>query len=80
MEKNYSKELIGSEVKIIASKNPSLVGISGKIVDETRSTIKIECGKKIKTLLKNSIMLQLKNGECLQGQTLIKRPEERLKK
>ena len=44
----YPHELIGKDVLVISSNNESSVGIEGKIIDETKSTIKIEQNKKIK--------------------------------
>ena len=35
-------ELIGLSVEIVKSSNPNLVGIKGRVVDETRNTLLIE--------------------------------------
>jgi len=79
-KKTFPYELIGEEVEIVVSKNKSNKGISGKIVDETKATIKIEQNGKIKTLLKNNITLKLlNNGLVLEGKQINKRPEERIK-
>lgn len=76
----YPYELIGEEVEVVASKNENNQKIKGKIVDETRSTIKIEQEGKIKTLLKNNITLKLKkSSRLLKGEEINKRPEERIK-
>ena len=72
----FPHELIGKEVTIIKATNPSLIGISGKIVDETKSTITLES----KILLKNAITLKIKNsGEIISGKDIIKKPEDRIK-
>ena len=77
--KTFPHELIGQEIMVINSTNPAQVGISGKIVDETKSTIKIESKEGIKTLLKSTITFKIKNNGVIDGRTLMKRPEERIK-
>ena len=77
-------ELIGLEVKIINSRHKDYIGISGKIVDETKNTLIIEDSNVEKTIPKNCITLEVKlpddaivkiNGNLLSG-----RPEDRIKK
>ena len=76
----YPHELVGKYVLVISSNNKSNFGIEGKVVDETKSTIKIEQNKKIKVLLKHNITIKIKQtGQVLVGKDLVKRPEERLK-
>ena len=78
--KTFPYELIGEEITVISSTNPAQVGISGKIVDETKSTLKIESKEGIKTLLKSTITFKIKsNAMVIDGRTLMKRPEERIK-
>jgi len=80
----YPGELIGMSMEVLSSTNPSEVGIKGKVVDETKATLKIEvAGKiieKIKTLLKSHLTIKLATGEIIAGKNLLKRPEERIKK
>ena len=79
-KETYPHELIGEKVKIVDSKNKSNVNIIGKVVDETKMTIKIDCLGKIKTLLKNNIQFMVvRNGQIVNGKEITKRPEERLK-
>ena len=79
--KSFPHELIGEEITVVGSTNPAQVGISGKIVDETKSTIKIQSKEGTKTLLKNTITFKIKSkAMVIEGKTLIKRPEERLKR
>ena len=76
----FPHELIGEEIEIIASTNESNVGKKGKIVDETKSTIKLQHKNQTKTLMKSAITFKLiKTGQTIEGQDIIKRPEERLK-
>lgn len=76
----YPYELIGEEIEVIDSKNKFNIGIKGKIVDETKSTIKVQQTDKIKTLLKNNITFKLvRKGQVIEGREIAKRSEERLK-
>lgn len=80
-KKNYPNELIGVKVEIINSNQKSLVGLNGKIVDESRNTIKIlDKEGNVKTLLKSSITFKvLDKCQVIEGNSIKKRPEERLK-
>lgn len=76
-------ELIGLEAEIVKAKNPSLVGIKGKIIDETRNTITIRQEKKMKRILKEQAVFNIKVENRiiqLDGKLLVGRPEERIKK
>lgn len=79
-KKTYPYELIGQEMEVIQSSNKSHLGLQGKIIDETKNTLKILHQGKIKTLLKNNITFKLKKtSQLLEGKSLTKRPEERIK-
>ena len=73
--------LIGKKIKVIDAYNKSNVSIQGKIVDETKSTIKLEQGNgKVITLLKGEIKFKLiETGTIIIGESIKKRPEERVK-
>jgi ribonuclease P protein subunit POP4 len=76
----YPNELVGEEIEIIEAKNTYNLSIKGKVVDETKTTLKVEQNGKFKTLLKNNITIKLiKSGKIISGQEIAKRPEERLK-
>lgn len=76
----YRKELIGEEIEIVDSTNKSQMGMQGKVVDETKSTLKIDCAGGIKTLLKNNLVFKItKTGETVAGKDVNKRPEDRIK-
>ena len=72
-------EIIGLEAEIIDSKNKSNIGIKGKIIDETKSTIIIEHKNKRKRLLKNNITLKI-NNQTIKGKLLYGKPKDRIKK
>lgn len=75
-------ELIGLEIEIVESKNRSLVGMKGKITDETRNTITIDGGKSRK-IMKSHVTMKTRIGNKeyeINGKILVGRPEDRLKK
>lgn len=76
-------EFIGLPIEIIDSKNSTLIGFKGIIVDETKNTFKIDCKGKEKILLKEQITFKIKIKDKtikINGKILVKRPEERIKK
>jgi len=77
-------ELIGLDVEIKESTNPSQVGLKGKVTWETYSTIQIETAKGEKIIPKDItiFIFTLPNGTKVQvdGKVLIGRPEDRIKK
>ncbi len=73
------KELIGSWIEVVDSKNKTLLGLKGKVVDETKFTLKIQTKDKMKRLIKSQIVLKI--GDYLvKGEKLVGRPEDRIKK
>jgi len=77
-------ELIGLEVEIKESKNPSQVGFKGRVIGETYSTLEMETEKGEKIIPKDItiFIFKLPNGTKVQvdGKVLISRPEDRIKK
>ncbi|MGD2200434.1 MAG: ribonuclease P protein subunit [Candidatus Bathyarchaeota archaeon] len=76
-------ELIGLETGVIRSRNHSQIGISGKIVDESRKTLMIQQGNELKRVSKRgaTFRLSLKCGDVeVEGEALYGRPEDRVKK
>mgnify|MGYP001614894504 CR=1 FL=1 len=75
-------EFIGEKIEVVDASNKTLVGLSGKVIDETRDTIVIENAQE-KKLLKKQITIKgtikgkkyVIDGSLLQG-----RPEDRIKK
>ena len=76
-------EFVGLDVEIVKSKNKTLEGIKGKIIDESRNTFTIKTENKTKKILKNQIKMMIKikkNRLIIDGKLLVGRPEDRLKK
>jgi len=76
-------ELIGLKAAIARSSNRSLAGTSGRIVDETRNTIKLSTRKGLKVIPKEAAVfrLDLPDGSIVEvdGARLVGRPENRMK-
>lgn len=73
-------ELIGKTIEIVSAENQSLVGVRGKIIDETRNMVTLDNKKR---LIKKQITIKMTIGNetiTLDGKQLVGRPEDRLKK
>jgi ribonuclease P protein subunit POP4 len=78
-------ELIDMAVEVKESSDPSLIGISGKVMDETKNTLLIEkCDGKMITVQKNMNVFEFKfSGNervLLSGGDIAYRPQDRIKK
>jgi len=76
-------ELIGQSVRIVESSDPTWMGISGVIVDETKNTFTIDVDGKEKMIAKEIATFEFeKDGETfkIDGSRLKFRPEDRIKK
>lgn len=77
-------ELCGLSVKVEKSTDPTQKGLSGKVIDETYNTIKIETKGKEKTLIKENCIfvftLPDKTKVQVDGKLLVSRSEDRIKK
>lgn len=74
-------EFIGLHVNIVDATNPSLVGIKGRVIDETKNTFVINNKKQIR-LIKDQVVIETKINDKLlriDGKQLSKRPEDRIK-
>lgn len=74
-------EIIGLGAKIVESTDPTLNGVSGSIVFETRNTISIRTDSAVKQIAKKAakkIEIKTHSGVCfISGSSLIGRPEDR---
>jgi len=77
-------ELIGLKARVENSSDPTLLGIRGTIIDETRDMLVIEQAEGTKIIPKGSskFMFTLPGGEEveIEGAKLVRRPEERVKR
>ena len=80
-ENLFMHELIGLEATIMKSNNAQIIGISGKVVDETKSMLFLNTINGIKKLPKENTEWKFsfdKNESIVNGNLLTKRPQERL--
>ncbi len=77
-------ELIGLLVEVVEGTNPFQVGISGRVVDETRNTFLIETRSGDKRVPKscNCFLFTLSQGLKVkaEGSVLVSQPENRINK
>jgi len=72
-------EFIGENVEVSYHSDPSLCGVSGMIVDETRETMVIESKGVRKIISKRPARFMFEDGEVL-GSKIAYRPQDRIKK
>ncbi len=76
-------ELIGLQVEVVENKNKRIVGLSGKIIDETKNTITINTKKGEKKIIKKDSKFKItidKKKVFVDGSLIVGRPEKRTKK
>jgi len=77
-------ELIGLHVTLVKSTNKDAVGLSGRIIDESRNVFKLECCGQEKTAAKHRTTFEftLPEGEKVRvrGDLVLGRPEDRVAK
>jgi len=77
-------EFIGLNAKVVRSSNPSYVGLSGRVTNETRNTLVIRHKNEDKVIVKEAAVFQftLPNGTIVEveGNVILGRPEDRVKK
>tara|TARA_Y100000031_G_C8144999_1_gene349489 strand:+ start:282 stop:524 length:243 start_codon:yes stop_codon:yes gene_type:complete len=75
---NSNKEFIFLDLEVVSAKNKALIGIKGKVVDETKNTFKIKTKEKTITVLKQGVTFKI-GSDTYEGNELLKRTFERLK-
>ncbi len=76
-----SHEFIGLDTEIIQSTNPQIIGLNGRIVDETKSMFRINTQKGAKSVAKshNSWRFSIGGKEIIvDGSKIAKRPFDRI--
>ncbi|MCW4033858.1 MAG: ribonuclease P protein subunit [Candidatus Bathyarchaeota archaeon] len=78
------REFIGFEAKVVTSSNPDLVGLEGKVVDETRNTFTILHNGEEKVVIKDTAVFHfmMSDGTVIEvdGKVIVGRSEDRMKK
>lgn len=76
-------EWIGKDVRVVDAANPSLVGVEGTVVDETRHLLVIETGKGEKRVPKHLTTFRIRWDDDyveVMGDDILDSPEERIKR
>ena len=77
-------EFIGLNARIVKSSNPSYVGISCKVIDETRNTLVIRHKNQDKTISKETTVFHFTLDDDtvveIEGNIIVGRSEDRMKK
>ncbi len=77
-------ELIGLYVIVDDSTDPGLIGLSGRVVDETRNTLLLETERSTKRISKacTTLIFTLPDGQSVRvrGSVLVSQPENRISK
>lgn len=76
-------EFIGLEVEVVGSHHPGYLGVSGRVVDETKNTLTIRTDGKEVMVPKQANAFQFTYGGeriAVQGAEIQHRPEDRIKK
>ena len=76
-----SHEFIGLHTEITQSSNPQIIGLNGRIVDETKSMFRINTKNGMKSIAKseNSWKFSIQNQDIvIEGSKIAKRPFDRI--
>ena len=65
-------------LNVVNSNDPSLVGVSGTVLDETKKTILIRTESGDLRLAKEVITFTIDSGEAIEGSRVIQRAEDRI--
>ena len=82
-ENILAHEIIGLDARIVESSDPTIAGLEGTIVFETKNTISIRSGsgrtRQVAKSAAKTIQIHAQTGACfISGPTLIARPEDRI--
>ncbi|MBI5696907.1 MAG: ribonuclease P protein subunit [Thaumarchaeota archaeon] len=74
-----SSEFIGMQTEIVESSNKAIIGLAGKIINETKSTFTIHTKNGKKIISKGHSSWKFENEQVINGNLITKRPEDRIK-
>jgi len=78
-QKSLVQCFIGKRITIAESTSKELVGIEGKIIDETKEMFTLDTKKGTKKIVKNQITFTTDNGRRIEGKNIRKTIENRMK-
>ena len=69
---------LSRSITVVESLDPSLVGLTGTVLEETRRTIRVLTDSGRVRLAKNVITFRIDSGEIIEGSSVTQRPEDRI--
>ena len=81
VENITSHEFVGLDTQIVNSSNPQIVGLNGRIIEETKSMFRINTKKGTKFIAKNNNSWQFRLQDkqvIIDGSKITKRPFDRI--
>ena len=71
---------LSRNITVVDSLDPTLVGLTGTVLQETRRTIRVLTESGRVRLAKNVITFRIDSGELIEGSSVTQRPEDRIKR
>tara|TARA_B110000014_G_scaffold261692_1_gene253929 strand:- start:1054 stop:1305 length:252 start_codon:yes stop_codon:yes gene_type:complete len=78
MSRTINLPWISHNLTVIGSDDPSLVGVSGTVLDETKRTILVRTSSGDLTLAKDVITFTIDSGDAIDGSRVTQRAEDRI--
>ena len=75
----WPEKMLRTNTQIVDSSNKSLVGLSGKIVNETQAMFTINTSSGTKMIPKQHTSWKFENDQVINGDKIAKRSEDRIK-
>ena len=69
---------LSHEISITDSRDPGLIGISGKVINETRRTIQVRTQSREIIIPKDIVTFTINSEREIVGSSVIQRPEDRI--
>ena len=69
---------LSRNITVVDSLDPTLVGLTGTVLQETRRTIRVLTESGRVRLAKNVITFRIDSGELIEGSSVTQRPEARI--
>ena len=69
---------LSRNLTVVDSLDPTLVGLTGTVLAETRRTIRVLTDSGRVRLAKNVITFRIDSGELIEGSSVTQRPEDRI--
>ena len=69
---------LSRNITVVDSLDPTLVGLTGTVLQETRRTIRVLTESGRVRLAKNVITFRIDSGELIEGSAVTQRPEDRI--